>query len=167
MISQADLSELDLAIINSATNYASFVRESNKIEGIHREPTREEVSQLQKFVSIPRLGIEDVIDFVKFTQPDARLRDVDDRRLDVRVGNHIAPSSGPEIRHYLGVILGDANMGKSAYDIHTRYLTLHPFTDGNGRSARAIWLWTMNGRAPLGFLHQFYYQALDASDGRA
>ncbi len=159
--------EMFMGMLAQMTNYASFVRESNKIEGIHREPTKDEIRRLQVFVGLPKLTVEDVVDFVKFTQPSARLRDIDDRNLDVRVGNHIAPPSGPEIRHYLGVILGDANMGRSAYEIHTRYLTLHPFTDGNGRSARAIWLWTMNGRAPLGFLHQFYYQALDASDGRA
>ncbi len=157
---------LFMEMMASMTNYAAFVRESNKIEGIHRDPTKDEIRRLQNFVGLPKLTVEDVVDFVKFTQPNAVLRD-NISVSGVRVGNHIAPKSGPEIRHYLGVILGDANMGKSAYEVHTRYLTLHPFTDGNGRSARAIWLWTMNGRAPLGFLHQFYYQALDASDGRA
>jgi hypothetical protein len=39
-----------------------------------------------------------------------------------------------------------------------------PTTDGNGRSGRALWLWCMRGRAPLGFLHQFYYQTLGAAE---
>jgi Fic family protein len=41
--------------------------------------------------------------------------------------------------------------------------------DGNGRSGRAIWLWQMlrqEGGAPLGFLHHFYYQTLEAQDVR-
>ena len=39
----------------------------------------------------------------------------------------------------------------------------HPFTDGNGRSGRALWLWQMNNHAPFGFLHTFYYQTLENS----
>ena len=40
--------------------------------------------------------------------------------------------------------------------------------DGNGRSGRVLWLYNMGGieRVPLGFLHTFYYQALDASRWR-
>jgi hypothetical protein len=47
-------------------------------------------------------------------------------------------------------------------EAHVRYETLHPFTDGNGRTGRALWYWMMVGssRADLGFLHAFYYQTL-------
>jgi hypothetical protein len=142
------------------TDWREFVRESNKIEGIIREPTEAEIAKLQAFVALPNLGVEDIVDFVKFTQPDARLRD-NPGIPGVRVGDHIAPPSGPEIRHNLGIILGEMQHGRlSTYDTHCAYLNLHPFTDGNGRSARAIWLWNMNGIAPLGFLHTFYYQTL-------
>lgn len=54
----------------------------------------------------------------------------------------------------------------SPFTTHLRYESIHPFSDGNGRSGRALWLWQMKGRAPLGFLHQFYYQTLAASGDR-
>jgi len=46
-----------------------------------------------------------------------------------------------------------------AFEVHLDYEHLHPFTDGNGRSARMLWAWQMR-EFPLGFLHTFYYQAL-------
>jgi Fic family protein len=56
--------------------------------------------------------------------------------------------------------------GFSPYQQHHQYESLHPFTDGNGRSGRTIWAWHMMrvGRDPfaLPFLHRFYYQALEA-----
>lgn len=159
-----DLEGLDFVkfAMNTIRNTKEFVRESNRIENIHRDPTRKEIDAHNMFVLLPRITIEDVIDFVRVMQPDAVLRDnISVPR--VRVGNHIAPPSGSEIREQLGwMLMGIHN--KTPYELHCEYLNLHPFTDGNGRSARVIWLWHMNGHAPLGFLHQFYYQSLDGQN---
>ena len=87
----------------------------------------------------------------------------------VRVGNHIAPPSGPKIVEDLEKLLNDiAAKAITPWAAHVRYETLHPYTDGNGRSGRAIWLWQMTlldrqrGALALGFLHNFYYQTLAA-----
>ena len=141
-----------------------FIRESNHIEGIDREPTGAEVSIVRAFLNSLSPGICDLVAAVGVHQPGARLRDK--VGLDVRVGNHIAPPGGPEIRVRLENILAFMHK-REPHMVHCQYETLHPFTDGNGRSGRLLWLWMMVKREgqmpPLGFLHTFYYQTLAAS----
>jgi hypothetical protein len=145
-----------------------FVQESNRIEGIFRDPTPEELEATEAFaLSMSGPYIEDVIGLVSVFAPGHRLRDT--VGLDVRVGNYVAPLGSPEIRSDLERLLyrvRRANLrdDQEAYECHIAYEKLHPFTDGNGRSGRAIWLRMMGGRAPLGFLHKFYYQTLAARE---
>jgi hypothetical protein len=143
-------------------NLRDFVAESNRIEGILRDPTEQELNAHARFITREKLYVQDVCNLVSVLQPNARLRD-NISVPGVRVGAHIAPASGPEIREQLQFLLDEAYddfAAHKAWDIHCRYETLHPFTDGNGRSGRAIWLWHKCGKAPLGFLHEFYYQTL-------
>lgn len=136
-----------------------FVVESNRIEGITRMPLTYELHAHEQFLEAPKLTIVGLKNFVTTIQANARLRDR--VGLDVRVGSHVPPSGGSQVRLRLQDLLDEINAGDhSAYSAHLAYETLHPFTDGNGRSGRVIWLWQMKGRAPLGFLHQFYYQTL-------
>lgn len=140
----------------------AFLEESNKIEGITRPVTDAELEAAGKFLVLDPLSVEDVERIIGVFQPGAVLRDR--AGLDVRVGNHFPPRGCPGIRSGLANILSDADQYsglEKAHDIHCQYETLHPFTDGNGRSGRMIWLWMRKGRAPLGFLHQFYYSSLD------
>lgn len=134
----------------------AFIRESNRIEGILRDPTDAEIAEYHRFMALPIVTVEDLQQFVKVYQPGAYLREREWQ--NVRVGDHVAPQGGPEIRPRLALILG--GMDKlSPYNVHRKYEVLHPFIDGNGRSGRMLWMWQMR-EAPLGFLHTFYYQAL-------
>lgn len=140
-----------------------FVRESNRIEGIHREPTNDELSAHITTLDAEAITLWDVSRFVGVIQPGAVLRDRSG--LDVRVGSHYPPRGGPEIAAELSSLL--AADGLTSFDFHRRYESLHPYTDGNGRSGRALWLRTMDRRGQLGlaqkfgFLHCWYYQSLE------
>lgn len=141
-----------------------FVRESNRIEGILREPTVAEMQEFHRFTGLREVSTDDLIQFVSVYQPNAVLRDKTSVP-GVRVGNHIAPASGPDIRARLDHLVRCANThSMNAWQVHCAYETLHPFTDGNGRSGRMLWRWQMR-EAPIGFLHRFYYQTL-ANQGR-
>lgn len=141
------------------------VAESNRIEGIKRRPTAAEIDEHERFVSLEKITVEEIERFVYVYQPGARLRD--QPGLDVIVGGHRPPRGGVLIPHMLDEILSDANVGRAnPWRIHIRYENLHPFTDGNGRSGRALWYWMMSRKLEgnLGFLHAFYYQTLQNSN---
>lgn len=132
-----------------------FILESNKIEGIVQGPSNEEIKEFKRFMCLDVVTIPDLQKFVSIYQPNALLRDT--YAMNVRINNYYPPFGGPEIPKLLQQIL-DAPL--SAYKKHIEYEKLHPFTDCNGRSGRMLWAWHMKDIS-LGFLHKFYYQALE------
>ena len=144
-------------------NTFEFIRESNRIEGITRNPTDMEVGISDWFLGLSLITIPDLETIVKVFEPDAELRDR--RGLNVVVGNHQPPPGGPLIRLELDQLLKKCVRARgprdpSPFKVHAAYETLHPFTDGNGRSGRLLWAWQMPS-FQLGFLHTWYYQSLD------
>lgn len=152
------------------TDLTRFVRESNRIEGITRTKQAHIDAQLRLLAVVNGdLTIADLVEFVSVVQPGAILRERPG--LDVRVGNSAPPLGGPVVAYRLQTLIQVANKGHDPYAVHVEYEKLHPFTDGNGRSGRALWLYQMlqsNDILALrrGFLHTFYYQTLAAMDDR-
>jgi len=151
-------------------NLVDFILESNRIEGILHHVTTtgyaNDESAHEKFLSLKKITVEDLEEFVSLittTQVhQATLRRK--KGMNVYVGDHHPPPGGHQIEIDLTILLNKVNnFHISSYEAHLEYEKLHPFSDGNGRSGRALWLWMHNGEAPLGFLHTFYYQTLKDS----
>lgn len=142
----------------------AFVRESNAIEGITRDPTQREIEAHHVLLSLRRVRVSALELFVREIV-GAELR----RRvgMNVRVGPYVPPLGGPHVEQDLAGLLDAIHVRRiGPWEAHQAYETLHPFLDGNGRSGRVLWAWQMGhmGSDPfaLPFLHAVYYQALGA-----
>lgn len=166
MAAPAETGDQETVVIVPAT-MEDFVRESNRIEGIFKDGAefQSDVDAHETLLSIPApLRVRDVEEFVHAVAPGHMLRTR--KGMDVRVGNYVAPPGGRDIKSSLSALIEHVDLpyiDMSPWQIHCDYETLHPFTDGNGRSGRVLWLRAMGGirRAPLNFLHTFYYQSLE------
>ena len=141
----------------------AFVKESNAIESIFRNPTREELEATDNFIFNKELTLETVCNLQKVYAPDKPLRKT--KGMGCRVGYYTPPAGGPEIVVDLENILSQAREDlRNPYEIHMAFELLHPFLDGNGRTGRALWAWKMvsEDRDPfdMPFLQRFYYQTL-------
>lgn len=141
-----------------------FVKASNFIEGIKREPYPQETEMVEAFLALDGITADDVGHAVDVFEPGATIRD--QYGMNVRVGRHVAPSGSFQIRPLLEDIVWRVNILDDIYTVHCDFECLHPYSDGNGRAGRLLWLWMMlkrDGDMPRpGFLHMFYYQALAA-----
>lgn len=156
----------------------NFIRESNKIESIMRQPRKWEIDAFKMFLELEYLEIKDVENLVNAFQPGAKLRI--ELGMDVSIGGkeklghpdvkdklqqllYRANDYKTNRRHYRGRFEEAKILGVLPWQVHVDYEYLHPFIDGNGRSGRAIWAWMHGGQSTefmRGFLHSFYYETL-------
>ena len=145
-----------------------FVRESNQIENI-KDTIGADLAAQQRLLGLETVNVPDLEMFVRTITRDHVLRDK--IGLDVRVGNHFPPHGCPDIRIQLADLLASL-ASRSPLENHLLFEALHPFTDGNGRSGRALWLWQMmcdptlldrtTRATSMTFLDTFAYQAAKA-----
>ena len=138
----------------------AFAKESDRIEGIiDMEESGAHERRLSMLIDMSEITVGDLVNFNRAGQ----LRTI--HGMSVIVGKHVPPPGGPEVVKSLIIICNAANAAEDPYDVHHQFEQLHPFTDGNGRTGRALWLWQMisqhHYRAELGFLHKWYYQCLE------
>ncbi len=75
--------------------FVDFIRESNRVEGILRDPTEDEIATHERLLKLVQLHPTTVGDFQTVIAPGKPLRERPG--MNVRVGNHIAPEGGPGI----------------------------------------------------------------------
>lgn len=144
--------------INTGAPLSAFLCESLAIEGIHRNPTPEEIEATRTFLC-GETSVDAIIDLQSVYAPGMPLRDR--VGMDVRVGRSVPMRGNPDMRYHLDHVLNNVD----PYQVHVAFEVLHPFMDGNGRTGRAVWAASMieSGQDPfaLSFLHRFYYQTLE------
>lgn len=136
-----------------------FAKESNMIEGITNAEANERMFQkLEAFLKFKELTAVRVCGFNEW----GKLRRIEG--MNVRVGGRECLPGGDSLKHHFALIIHTLSE-RSPFVNHVDFEDLHPFTDGNGRTGRAIWLWQMVRQhdydLSLWFLHKWYYQSLE------
>ena len=176
-----------LTAANNLRTFTDFVNQSYAIEGhkLSYRKLNDEIDLHRKmFNKLDAIKSDDcsnqrkaedalevLCDFVKNMYGVERGGDL--RRevgMDVIVGSHRPPRGGTFVENALiemlagYVVVSHLLTSDVAYKFHKEFEDLHPFMDGNGRSGRALYYYTLQDKSlmerPLSFLHQWYYTSL-------
>jgi len=161
-------------IVAITRNIIKFIEESNKIERISEFDVKEQFEAYESFFRLPEITSHDIVNLAEILHESSsdkyasrHVPKIRGEGMSVRVGNHHPMRGGKKLKRRYQELLRYINLhqhSKIAYEVHKEYETLHPLTDCNGRTGRAIWAWLMLKDGydfSLGFLHKWYYQSLD------
>ena len=116
-----------------------FVRISNRMAGITREPTVSEISAHRGLLAANALRVENLEMFVHHVAQGAQVRSETGARA-VSADEEI--TSAEELKADLAtIVLAAQKQAASPQRLHRIYTMLSPFTDGNGRAGRALRRW--------------------------
>lgn len=118
-----------------------FVRVSNRMAGITRDPTAAEISAHRGLLAANSLRVENLELFVHHIEPGAGLRDA--FRADTEPGDEGSASTTDLRADLATIVLAARTRSASPYRLHRIYRLLRPFTDGNERCGRVLWMWQM------------------------
>ena len=111
-----------------------FVRISNRMAGIMRDPTPVEISAHRGLLAANALRVENLEIFVHHVAEGARVR-------EDTAPNEDAPSAAELKADLATIVLAAQKQVTSPQRLHRIYTMLSPFTDGNGRCGRALLMW--------------------------
>lgn len=141
----------------------SFVFESNRISDIDSEAADEvHLVALTKLLKVKNVFIEDIITFIHQIEPTSNLRTSENILMingEKLIDGTLA--SG-QLLNTLRLVRNKEIRPWTTYSEVNYYC---PFTDGNSRMARALWLWQMltqfNWDMQYPFLQMYHYQTLN------
>lgn len=138
-----------------------FLHESNRIEG-KAEVTQIEFDAAKAFLAKDRITVLDLNILQGNIVSNKPIRS--QKGMDVTIGASVPPLGGPDIVTALKSLLNAINADFDPWMQHVAFELLHPYMDGNGRTGRLLWAWSMRkvGRDPFAmpFLEAFYRASL-------
>lgn len=124
----------------------AFVRVSNRMAGITRDPTAAEISAHRGLLAVNSLRVENLELFIRHIAPGAGLRGTSE--ADAEAEDEASAASVGLKADLATIILAAQTQSASPFRLHRIYRRLRPFTDGNGRCGRALWMWQVMRGTP-------------------
>jgi len=121
----------------------TFLQESNAIENVHDEPALADAQKAWEYLESESQLTHDVIKRAHRILLENRQPDIAGmyRTVTVRVGNDVPPVPGRVEKLLENLLPVIPETAAEALHWHVKFEKIHPFTDGNGRIGRLVYLW--------------------------